>query len=282
VTIEPHSGASPGLTWRLDAAQSRGLPVSADGEPLVPITAWTDGTGRGVRVCVIDSGVEAGHPLVGSVAGSWQVVHDEASQHVAETAPGDAFGHGTACAGIIRRVAPDCELYSLRVLGERCTATGDTLLTGLRWAVRQGFDVINMSLSTTKARFAAELHSLADEAAFRGVAIVASAHNTPVESFPWRFASVISVGSHTCQDSADLYLYNPHPPVEVFALGQDLEVAWPGGGTVRSSGNSYATPFIAGLCARARSRYPKMTVFQLKNALYLSAGNVHATSGGPS
>jgi subtilisin family serine protease len=254
--------------------------VAADGEPVTPDWAWGDATGRSVRVCVVDSGVERGHPLVGRVIGSWAVVNGGFGHTVEETDTGDAYGHGTACAGIVRRVAPDCELYSLRVLGERGAGTGDMLMTGLRWAIRQNFDVINLSLSTTRVRFVEELRTLADEAFFRRTVIVASAHNTPVESFPWRFASVISVGSHHQEDDPGLFLYNPTPPVEFFAPGQNVEVAWPGGGTIRGTGNSFATPFIAGLCVRILSKHPRMTTFQLKNTLYLSAANVRVSTGG--
>jgi subtilisin family serine protease len=257
------------------------MAVAADGEPVAPSWAWGGASGRGVRVCVVDSGVEADHPLVGPVDGSWRVVADGERITVEEAAAGDAFGHGTACAGIVRRVAPDCALYSLRVLGEHGTGTGAALLAGLRWAVHQDFDVINLSLSTTRPRFLAELHALADEAYFRRTFIVASAHNAPVESYPWRFASVISVGSHQ-EDDQDLYLYNPRPPVEFFAPGRNVEVAWLGGTTVRSTGNSFATPFIAGMCARILSKHRRMTAFQLKNALYLSAANVRVGTGGAS
>jgi subtilisin len=267
------------LTWRLVDHRPADIQLPADGEPLAPVWTWPDATGRGVRVCVVDSGVAGDHPLVGPVSGSWKVVDTEAGFDVEATAPGDVCGHGTACAGIIRRTAPEATVSSLRVLGDRATGTGDRLLAGLRWAVRQDFDVINLSLSTTRVHFAGGLREIADEAYFRRTVIVASAHNTPVESFPWRFSSVISVGSHH-EDDPQLYLYNPRPPVEFFAPGQHIEVAWPGGGTRRSTGNSFATPLIAGLCARILSRYPRMTMFQLKNALYLSAANVHADSGG--
>ncbi|WP_432066874.1 S8 family peptidase [Streptomyces sp. C10-9-1] len=267
------------LSWNLRGKGPDDVAVVADGEPVAPAWAFDGGTGRGVRVCVVDSGVEHGHPLVGRVEGSWVVVTAEAGPEVRVSADADACGHGTACAGIIRRVAPECELYSVRVLGERFTGTGDMLMAGLRWAVRQGFDVINLSLSTTRARFAAELHALADEAYFRRTVIVASAHNMPVESFPWRFASVISVGSHQ-EDDPDLYLYNPAPPVEFFAPGQNVTAAWLGGTTIRTTGNSFATPFIAGQCARVLSKHPRLTTFQLKNTLYLSAANVRIGTGG--
>jgi subtilisin len=265
------------LTWRLLDKSPNDIPVDAEDENVNGFWAWGESTGRGVKVCVLDSGVEAGHPQVGNLEDSWSVVRDGPGFTVTRSEPVDDYGHGTACAGIIRRTAPECELYSLKVLGDRGAGSGDMLLAGLRWAVRQDFDVINMSLSTTRPRYVDELRMLADEAFFNRTVIVASAHNTPVESFPWRFASVISVGSHH-EDDGDLYLYNPQPPVEFFAAGRNVAVAWLGGTTIRSTGNSFATPYIAGLCARILAKHPRMTTFQLKNALYLSAANVRADS----
>lgn len=268
------TGPSGGLTWSLRGRGPADVPVVADGGTFPP----PQGTGRGVRVCVVDSGVERDHPEVGPVQGSWVVVKDPDTgrTEVRPTDTGDTCGHGTACAGIIRRTAPDCELYSVRVLGERFSGTGDVLLAGLRWAVEQGFDLVNLSLSTTRTRFARDLHELADQAYFTRSVIVASAHNSPVESFPWRFASVVSVGSHQEDDQA-LHLYNPSPPVEFFAPGQNVTVPWLGGASIRTTGNSFATPYITGLCARILSAHPRMTVFQLKTALYLSAANVRPT-----
>jgi subtilisin len=273
--------AGPGLTWRLLDHTPAEIAIEADGIPVTPGWAWGGSTGRAVRVCVVDSGVDADHPMVGRVDGAWAVVAvDAGGYRVEPTTAGDPCGHGTACAGIIRRTAADCELYSVRVLGEHGSGTGAMLLTGLRWAVRQGFDLINLSLSTTRIKFVDELRAIADEAYFGGTAIVASAHNTLVESFPWRFASVISVGSHVEESDPELLLYNPRPPVEFFAPGQNVEVAWPGGGTIRTTGNSFATPLVTGLCARILSKHPRMTTFQLKNTLYLLAANVRVSSGG--
>ena len=161
----------------------------------------------------------------------------------------------------------------MRVLGAGYTGSGDVLLAGLRWAVEQGFDVINMSLSTTKSKFAAALHELADTAYFGRTVLVASAHNMPVESYPWRFSSVISVGSHEEADPRRSST-NPDPPVEFFARGVDVEVAWPGGGTIRCTGNSFATPHVSGLCALVLAKHPQLTPFQVKSVLYLTATNV--------
>jgi subtilisin len=236
--------------------------------------AWGGSTGAGVRVCILDSGVEAGHPLVGELEGAVAVsVGEDGEIVVEEDREGDLCGHGTACAGIIRALAPEARLFSVRVLGGGYTGSGRVLLGGLRWAVEQGFDLVNMSLSTTKQEFASTLHELADSAYFRRTVLVASAHNMPVESFPWRFASVISVGSHERREPLELF-YNPTPPVEFFARGVDIEVAWLGGGSIRASGNSFATPHVTGVCALVLGKHPELTPFQLKSVLHLTAANV--------
>src|SRR5438552_5543092 len=80
--------------------------------------AWGGSTGAGVRVCVLDSGIELDHPLVGRVDRSVAVIRGENGElRVEEDGEGDVCGHGTACAGIVRALAPDCELTSVRVLG---------------------------------------------------------------------------------------------------------------------------------------------------------------------
>jgi subtilisin len=234
--------------------------------------AFGGATGQGATVCVVDSGIDAGHPLVGGVSRSVAIRIEDDETHVDEDASGDVCGHGTACAGIIRSVAPGCELVSVRVLGEGFVGSGPALIEGLRWAVEQGFDVINMSLSTTKERFVADLHALTDAAYFRRSLIVASAHNMPVRSYPWRFASVVSVASHDIDDPL-AYLRNPDPPVEFYARGVEVDVAWADGSTLRASGNSFATPHISGICALIRSKHPELTPPEMKTLLGLTATN---------
>jgi subtilisin family serine protease len=236
--------------------------------------AFDGATGKGVRVCILDSGIEVGHPLVGEVQGLYAIsLGEEGETIVSEDEQGDTCGHGTACAGIVRALAPECELYSVRVLGGGYTGSGKVLVAGLRWAIEQGFDVVNMSLSTTKRDLAGTLRELADSAYFQRTVLVASAHNMPVESFPWRFSSVISVGSHESADPMTFY-FNPEPPVEFFARGLEVDVAWLGGSTLRTTGNSFATPHVTGLCALVLSKHPELTPFQLKSVLSLTANNV--------
>ena len=241
--------------------------------------AWRDADGSGVRVCLLDSGVDAAHPLVGGVDRAMDVVEDAAGGlSVGPADSGDSAGHGTACASLIRSVAPKASLTSVRVLDQGRHGSGAALLTGLRWAVDEGFDVINMSLSTTKPQFCAALRELSDEAYFRRCVVVASAHNMPVQSYPWPFASVISVASH---DGADpmTYYYNPSPPVDFYARGVRVPVAWPGGREIRSTGNSFAAPHITAICALILSKHRLLTPFQLKSVLYLTAENVANPEG---
>jgi subtilisin family serine protease len=259
--------------WSLPADASESIRIRAGWpERITREWAWDGSTGAGVRVCVLDSGIELDHPLVGTVQRSVAVLKRDDEIVVEEDTQGDLCGHGTACAGIIRSLAPDVELASVRVLGAGYTGSAPVLLAGLEWAIEQGFDIVNMSLSTTKKQYVDRLHELADVAYFKRVMLVASAHNMPVESFPWRFASVISVGSHEDADPLAFY-YNTDPPVEFFARGLNVDVAWLGGGTLRCTGNSFATPHIAGICALVLGKHPELTPFQLKSVLHETATN---------
>jgi subtilisin family serine protease len=263
-------GARKPLTWHLFGRDLTDLAISSPiDERITADWAWAGASGAGVRVCIIDSGIEEGHPLVGPVQACYAV----AGEFVEECEAGDTFGHGTACASIIRRIAPGCGLTSVRVLGGKGTGMGNALLAGVRWSVRQRFDVVNLSLSTTRPQFDRELRELADEAHFQGTALVASAHNSPVESFPWRYSSVISVGSHAEPDPG-LVIAHTQPPVDFFAPGRAVTVAGPGGGTTRNTGNSFATPHVAGRCALILGKHPHLTVAQLKTILFLTSDNV--------
>jgi len=236
--------------------------------------AWGGSTGKGARVCILDSGVQRDHPLVGELEEAVAIsVGEDDEVLVEEDTEGDVSGHGTACAGIVRALAPECSLSSVRVLGANFTGSGGVLLAGLRYAVERGYDVINMSLSTTKKPFAAVLHELADSAYFRRTVLVASAHNMPVESYPWRFSSVISVGSHE-DESPFTFFYNPNPPVEFFGRGVNVDVAWLEGRSIRVSGNSFATPHMSAICALILAKHPELTPFQVKSVLYLTSSNV--------
>ena len=265
--------------WSLD----REAALKATHRSPFPLTnarewAWGGATGKGVRVCIIDSGVDGTHPAVGGVqrAVFVELAEDGETTSVHEDTEGDLFGHGTACAGIVRSLAPECEIHSVRTLGRRLTGRGVVLLAGLRWAIEEGYDVINLSLSMSKASFVEQLRELADAAYFQNSLIVAAAHNMPVVSYPWRFPAVVSVGSHSGTDPFEFYA-NPKPPVEFLACGVEVELAWLEHATIRATGNSFATPHIAGLAALILSKHPGLTPFEVKSLLRATAGNVRSS-----
>jgi subtilisin family serine protease len=268
------SAASPLPSHSLPAARAAEIEV-ASSWPLgiTPDWAWGGSAGAGVRVCVLDSGIERGHPLVGEVQRAVAVeLDDGGNPRLVEDDKGDVFGHGTALAGIVRSLAPEAQITGARVLGAANRGSGEVMLAGLRWAIEQGYEVINMSLSTTKRELLAALHELTDGAYFRRSVVVAAAHNMAVDSYPWRFSSVFSVGSHESDDPMCFY-YNPAPPVEFYARGLGVEVAWLGGGTLRASGNSFAAAHISAIAALVLAKHPELTPFELKSVLRLTAFN---------
>ncbi len=249
------------------------VPAMSYLDDITPDWAWGGGTGTGVKVAVIDSGVDAGHPDVGYVNGYCEVGDDDGTPVYSTLPHDDAYGHGTACAGVIRAIAPDCEIYSVKVLGSALTGRGMVFAAGLRWAIDNGKNVCNQSLGTTKRDFYGVFHELADQAYFRNVMLVTAANNMPIPSFPSVYASVISVASHEIQDPYRFY-YNPNPPVEFGAPGIDVRVPWLNGGYITATGNSFAAPHISGIVARIISKHPGLTSFHVKALLRALAANV--------
>src|SRR5206468_863389 len=113
------------------------LPAAVSLDDLSPEWAWGGATGRGVRVAIIDSGVEADHPdLKGCVDAAGGVAFTlDAEGNVVET-PGeheDSFGHATACAGIVHELAPEARITSVKVLGAGLGGRAAAFLRGLAW-----------------------------------------------------------------------------------------------------------------------------------------------------
>ena len=237
--------------------------------------AWGGSTGAGVRVAVIDSGIDAEHPDVGGLAGAVRVELDDDAPDGVRFVEGeheDVVGHGTACAAIIRGLAPDAEIFSVRVLGANLKGRGTAFYAGIRWALDNGIDVVNMSLSSSSDQWFAPLHEIVDEAYFSNVLLVCAANNRPGPTYPSQFASVFSVAA-MAGDDPEMLAYNTSPPVEFGARGIDIEVAWADGGSTTASGNSFATPHVAGLIARVRAKHPTLTAFQVKAVLHAVCDN---------
>lgn len=234
--------------------------------------AFGGSAGRGMTVAVIDSGLETDHPaLLGRVVESVAVEFDDEGEPtiVADDA-GDLYGHGTACGGIILGFAPEAELVSIRVLGANLRGSGAAFLGALDWAIGQGIEVVNLSLSSRKEALFPHFHEIVDEAYFNGMKLVGAANNAKVLSYPTTFSSVFSVAAHAEPEPWRWY-YNPRPPVEFGAWGVDVPIAWKDGSTTVATGNSFAAPHIAGLLARLCAKHPGLSPFEAKAILAATA-----------
>ena len=268
------SGSSP--AWSRDSQFLRFGPSGVASFEISEEWAFGGATGAGVRVAVIDSGIESDHPLLGDCvdADGAEVTVDEAGEVIFTNGThGDAYGHGTACAGIIHSLAPDARITSVRVLGANLSGKAAAFHAGLEWAVDNEFDVINLSLGTTKREWALAFHEVCDRAYFSNSFVVTAANNVTRASFPSLFASVASVACNTGSDPRRFHV-NPEPPTEFLARGINVEVAWLKGSTITTTGNSFAAPHIAGMAALIRSKHPELRPFQVKAALWQAAANV--------
>jgi subtilisin len=234
--------------------------------------AFGGSDGSGVTVAIIDSGVERDHPAVGGqlvrsvrvdLGGDEPAVLDDPEAI-------DVVGHGTACAGIIHGLAPAAQIVSIRVLGPDNKGKGAAFAAGLEWAIDQGADVVNLSLSSKSDALYAAFHELADAAYFANVLLVSAANNVPGPSYPSLFAAVVSVAAHDVPDPWT-WFYNPAPPVEFGAYGLDVDVAWRDGGRILATGNSFAAPHVAGLAALIRAKHPGIAPFEVKAVLAATA-----------
>jgi subtilisin family serine protease len=237
--------------------------------------AFDGSDGAGVDVAVVDSGIDYNHPdaagpALPGVALTWdrdaQLVRAEEGPHE------DLYGHGTACAAIIRRAAPASRIASVRVLGSRLSGKGEVFAAGLRWAIEHGARVVNLSLSTGKSEMFGLFHEVADQAAHAGVVLVCAMNNVMAPTFPSEFSSVISVAACDGDDPFRL-LANPSPPADFGAPGLDLEIAWLDGGRIVATGNSFAAPHVTGLVARLLAKHPELTPYQVKAVLRSVAAN---------
>ncbi len=235
-------------------------------------TAFGGTDGRGVRVALIDSGVERAHPALGNRLGRSMVVEIEDAEAFVVDDPRaiDVAGHGTACAGIVHAIAPGAELVSVRVLGPNNRAKGIAFAAALDWVIGEGIGIVNLSLSSRSEALYGVFHDLADRAYFANTLLVCAANNVPGPSYPSLFAAVVSVAAHDIPDPS-VWFYNPSPPVEFGAYGVDVDVAWREGSRIRATGNSFAAPHLAGYAALIRARHPAATPFEIKAMLAATA-----------
>jgi subtilisin family serine protease len=237
------------------------------------------GTGKGVSVGILDSGVDSLVPeLNGSVIGNYEVREEQGGNAVVISLErgSDVTEHGTACAHIIHQLAPDAELHSVRVLGRGHNSTSERLLAALEFAVEQDWDILNLSLGTQTSY--EELARLADRAYYQGMLWIAARDNKRTDAgFPAGLSSVVGVDMEHFEEPTD-FRFHHRRAIEVEAAGVYIDAPTPGGGRQQFTGSSFACPQVAGIAARLREHFPDLTPFQLKTALVALRENQAADS----
>lgn len=237
--------------------------------PLTIDDEWKIRTGAKISIGVIDSGINTAHPdLQGKVVESVEARPEGKRVTFVPSTEGDSAGHGTACAGIISRIAPDAELYSIKVLGAGNSGDGLAFMAGLEYAVKRKMRVINLSLGTTKPQFFSPLHDLLDRAYQAGCVVVAAANNLPQPSFPSIFSSSLIAVSKSEDANPFNFGFRFGEVIELTAPGINVKTAWLDGGYRSLTGNSFACPHIVGIIALLLEQYPDLTPFQVKSLLY--------------
>lgn len=223
-----------------------------------------------VTVAIVDSGVDATHPdLKGRVIRSWKVVNgaDGPSVIANETLHNnDDYGHGTGVAGVVAAVAPNARLLDIRVLDEKKQSSGEALLCGIQHAIDQGAKIINLSLACRQA-YANQLHDLNELAYRNNQVVVAAKRNMAIYDLgqPAELSSSISVDIHSGTALGGLgYLGGV---IEFGAHGENVKVLAPGGGYTVTTGTSFATPLVSGICALLLGAFPELRVFEIKALL---------------
>jgi subtilisin len=240
-------------------------------DPTALRQAFQSATGKGVKVALLDSGVDGTHPFfAGRVRSQFDVVTDRMGARCVAAPLTDSIGHGTACAGVILQLAPEAELHSVKVIGSESRGTADQLIAALTFALEQDYDIINMSLGTTDERITRRLGALTDRAFYDGRIIVAAANNTGQIAFPAHFSAVLSVGMESFENP-DSLRYDLGNPIELAARGVYVEAPAMGGGTQLYTGTSFACPHVSGMAARLREIYPGLTAFEARSLLRLLA-----------
>ncbi|MGV8171130.1 MAG: S8 family serine peptidase [Candidatus Woesearchaeota archaeon] len=263
-------------------------------------------TGRGVKLAIIDTGIDYTHPDLGGCFGyginSSCKVFDGYDFNNDDTDPIDDMGHGTHVAGIasaegnITGVAPDAIIYALKACDAAGSCTADNLINAMDWAKNASIDIVSLSLgvwvgdvsegNSGQMVLSQEVEILNDA----GIVVVVSAGNSGpgVSSIlaPADAKSAITVGAvddnGTVNILDDLVWYESgRGPSLIGRL--DPELVAPGygilstkmdGGYEERIGTSMAAPFVSGAAALLLEQYPSLTPLQVRTILMQSTNNI--------
>jgi subtilisin family serine protease len=221
-----------------------------------------------VRIAVIDSGVHAGHPHVGGVAGGVAVGEDGTilDEFV------DRLGHGTAVTAAIREKAPEAEIIIVKVFWERLATTPATLVRAINEAVARGAGLVNLSLGTTDARCRDALAAAIAHAHECGAFLVAAAEDNGVRWLPGILDGVVPVTLDWSCPREAYRLIEQRERTVVATSGYPRDIP----GVLRErniKGISFAVANATGFVARAMEARPDATLAELIDVLRASSGD---------
>lgn len=220
-------------------------------------------TGRGVKVAIIDSGVNPAHPHVGGVSGGTRISSNDTTSSPDYL---DFIGHGTAVTAAIREKAPEAQLYAVKVFDRTLTTNIEVILKAIDWCIDNEIDLVNLSLGTTNNEHRDLMERAAARAVTKGTTLVAAREMSGALSLPGCLPSVIGVDVDW-ECSRDDYKVKHLDDGPVFiASAYPREI--PGVSRERNmSGISFAVANMTGFVARAREFAPEVSSTVLKQLL---------------
>lgn len=230
--------------------------------------ALQNGGGAGVKIAILDSGVNTEHPALEGLRLTDDVRFEPDGPFLkVQPGAGDAIGHGTAIAWLIRSLAPEAELGSFRVLDGELRSRSTVVWEAARLAIKRGYQILNYSFGCEgEARLVMPFKEWTDEAYLARVHVVAACNNDDASFREWPgwFPSVITVNLASLAD--DAFLHRPVGMVEFAANGHDVKLPWLEGWK-RVTCSSFAAPRVIAWLARLLSQRPGLSVEEAKELL---------------
>jgi subtilisin family serine protease len=229
--------------------------------------------GTGVKVAVIDTGIDSTHPLFAGrlAAPAYDFVDDDSDPQ--EVAGGNGYGHGTFVAGIIGLTAPGALIMPLRAFDADGVGTSFDIAEAIYFAANNGAHIINMSFGMYESDPTIDA---ALDYAYANVYMVAAAGNDDLETlhFPGSRTNRTLAVTSTTDDDYKAAFANFHLDTQVAAPGVNIYSAYPGGQWAVWSGTSFSTPLVAGEAALLLALRPTWNSTTLNTAIKSSGINV--------
>ena len=239
-------------------------------------------TGDNVKVAVLDSGVTAAEDVL--ITDSVDLTNSGNENPFFN----DATGHGTSIAALIgangigdmEGIAPDAEIYDIRVLDGNNTAPLSKIIEGIYWCIENDMDIINMSFGTTA--YSPSLEQAISDAQKAGIIVIAAAGNKGAETasidYPAAFNNVIAVGASN-GDNALTDFTSQGDGIDVLAPGEKIWSYGAFAGLQALDGTSIATAHVTGAVALLLERYPDADTEFIRQLLMASSNQESGDSG---